>query len=614
MKRLLIFGAALLLSVSAAKAESDRIALLIGNGAYEHAPDAETAVIDVRSVGRALEAAGWEVTIGTDLDREEMQDALQELADQSGDARDLLIYYAGHALRSAERTYLAPVDQKADSAVDVEFGAVPLSLVLRILEGAGNQGVLLLDVAQVEGFRPQSFAEPGLGKIDAPKGVAVISAAPPGQAVRRTRGLESRFARLLADDLLRPDARLMATARELGAPLWTAGSASDDFALAAGATSEQPKSKPDTDTGGTDTGGDELAREIELAYWRTAERTGRAENYRAYLDRYPSGRFAAVARERLELAQEGALATPERTKPDFLDEHAMELSRARIRQVQSWLAALGHEPGTVDGLMGRNTRAAIERWERANNRPVNGYISRSDLDLLQQQGETALADETRRETEKRRVVEAEDRGYWAATGAKDTVEGYRDYLARYPDGLQAEKARENLAKLANSDSDRALRRERRDYEDARRADTPRAWRDFLADHPNGAFRDEAQTRLDQLDGTEKRAAEQERAERAEQALGLNARDRLSVEQRLRSAGFNPGPLDGRFDGETRRAISRYQADRGLPETGYLDRTTLVGLVQETGELDSKGPGELVIDGTEVIRNLLDAFGAAIRER
>ncbi|HLS18351.1 MAG TPA: caspase family protein, partial [Paracoccaceae bacterium] len=233
MKRLLIFGAALLLSVSAAGAESDRIALLIGNGDYEHAPDAETAVIDVRSVGRALEAAGWEVTIGTDLDREEMQDALQDLADQGGDARDLLIYYAGHALRSAERTYLAPVDQKADSAVDVEFGAVPLSLVLRILEGADDQGVLLLDAAQVEGFRPQSFAEPGLGKIDPPKGVAIISAAPPGQAIRRTGGQESRFARLLVDEFMRSDAKLMATADELGAPLWVAGSASDDFALAA---------------------------------------------------------------------------------------------------------------------------------------------------------------------------------------------------------------------------------------------------------------------------------------------------------------------------------------------------------------------------------------------
>src|SRR5690625_2781951 len=191
MKRFWVFGAALLLStVMAAEAASDRVALLIGNGDYEHAPDAESAIIDVRTVGRALDAAGWDVTGKTDLDSKEMEEALQLLAGQ--DARDLLIYYAGHALRSDGRTYFAPVDQKADSAVDVEFGAVPLSLVLRILEGAEQQGVLLLDAAQIDGFKPRSFAEPGLGKIEAPKGVVVISAAPPGQAVRRTRGQESR--------------------------------------------------------------------------------------------------------------------------------------------------------------------------------------------------------------------------------------------------------------------------------------------------------------------------------------------------------------------------------------------------------------------------------------
>lgn len=615
MKRLWVFGAAMLLSASAAmgtEAASDRVALLIGNGNYANAPAAETSVTDVRVVGRALEAAGWEVTVGTDLDRKEMQDALKDLADQGNDARDLLIYYAGHALRSDGRSYLAPADQSTDSAVDVEFGAVPLSLVMRILEGAGSQGVLLIDAAQVDGFKPQSFAEPGLAKIEPPAKVAVISAAPPGQAIRRSRGQESRFAKLLTDDFLRPGAALMATAKKLGAPLWTAGSAGDDFTLAA-AESRVPESKPATDTD-TDMGGDDLAREIELAYWRTAERTGRAENYKAYIDRYPDGRFAAVARERMELAQEGALAVPETAEPDFLDEHAMELSRARVRQVQSWLAALGFEPGTVDGVMGKNTRTAIERWERANNRPVNGYISRSDLDLLQQQGETALADETRRETDARRIQEAEDQGYWAATGAKATVEGYRDYLERYPDGMNAAKARAELAEFSNSDSDRALRRERQDYQDAKRADTAGAWRDFLVDHPNGAFRDEAEARLDRIDGTERKAAERDRAERAEQALGLNAQDRLSVEQRLRSLGFNPGPLDGRFDSDTRRAISGYQADRGLPETGYLDRPTLVGLVQETGDLSATLPGELVIEGTEVVRKLIDAFGAAIRDR
>ena len=57
--------------------------------------------------------------------------------------------------------------------------------------------------------------------------------------------------------------------------------------------------------------------------------------------------------------------------------------------------------------------------------------------------------------------------------------------------------------------------------------------------------------------------------------------RRLIENRLQQLGFNPGQVDGRFDRNTRRAISRYQAQGNLTATGFLDQPTLARLLSDT---------------------------------
>jgi hypothetical protein len=47
-----------------------------------------------------------------------------------------------------------------------------------------------------------------------------------------------------------------------------------------------------------------------------------------------------------------------------------------------------------------------------------------------------------------------------------------------------------------------------------------------------------------------------------------------VQARLRSFGFNPGPVDGVPEAMTERAVMRYQQNRGQPQTGKVDRELL----------------------------------------
>lgn len=46
-----------------------------------------------------------------------------------------------------------------------------------------------------------------------------------------------------------------------------------------------------------------------------------------------------------------------------------------------------------------------------------------------------------------------------------------------------------------------------------------------------------------------------------------------AQERLKIAGFDPGPVDGMLDARTQAALRQYQRQQGLPVTGALDAAT-----------------------------------------
>ena len=58
------------------------------------------------------------------------------------------------------------------------------------------------------------------------------------------------------------------------------------------------------------------------------------------------------------------------------------LTRAQIAAVQSQLAALGYEPGPVDGRLGPRTRAAIDFYQRIAGLEPTGEITAELADSL----------------------------------------------------------------------------------------------------------------------------------------------------------------------------------------------------------------------------------------
>jgi peptidoglycan hydrolase-like protein with peptidoglycan-binding domain len=75
-------------------------------------------------------------------------------------------------------------------------------------------------------------------------------------------------------------------------------------------------------------------------------------------------------------------------------------------------------------------------------------------------------------------------------------------------------------------------------------------------------------------------ATDEATQETEDRIGLDKRQRRDVQRRLKVLGFGT-KVNGKFDASTRAVITRWQAARGYPETGFLNTLQHKALLTET---------------------------------
>ncbi|MEC9343475.1 MAG: caspase family protein, partial [Pseudomonadota bacterium] len=139
--------ACLLLAVSPARA-AERVALVIGNGAYENADPLPNPPNDARAVSGALRNVGFEVVEGVDLDRRGMERAIRDFLREATDAKIALMFYAGHGMQVGGRNYLVPVDAALREATDLSFETIQLDTVLDNLNEPGRANIIVLDACR----------------------------------------------------------------------------------------------------------------------------------------------------------------------------------------------------------------------------------------------------------------------------------------------------------------------------------------------------------------------------------------------------------------------------------------------------------------------------------
>jgi len=160
-----------------------RVALVIGNSAYQSVTPLPNPQKDAGAIAASLRNIGFEVvTLSNDLTQQQLSDALRSFANEAEKSDWAMVYYAGHGIEVNGTNYLIPVDAKLKKDRDVEFEAIPLDRVMTAVNEAKKIKIVMLDAC-----RDNPFAAT-MAKTGAPDAVAAATSTAGGTVATRSVG------------------------------------------------------------------------------------------------------------------------------------------------------------------------------------------------------------------------------------------------------------------------------------------------------------------------------------------------------------------------------------------------------------------------------------------
>src|SRR5712672_445416 len=173
LRRFFLAAALLLLVCQPAFAEK-RVALVLGNSAYQNVARLANPVYDGAMIAATLKNAGFDVVEERhDLPAAETRRTLRDFADRARDADIAVVYYAGHGMEVDGTNYLIPVDAKLERDTDVYDEALSLDRVLVAIEPATRLRLVILDACRDNPFAKSMkrtvasrAVGQGLGKVE----------------------------------------------------------------------------------------------------------------------------------------------------------------------------------------------------------------------------------------------------------------------------------------------------------------------------------------------------------------------------------------------------------------------------------------------------------------
>ena len=429
---LALFMAILALAVSARPSDAaERVALVIGNATYAHAPRLANPLNDAGDVGVALARLGFEVTVIENAGYDTLRRGLRAFTRSAATAEIAVVFYAGHGIEVDGRNFLVPVDARLESDREVEFETVPLDLVSRGVEGASGLGLVILDACRDNPFAAsmrrsgatRSIGR-GLARVEPSGETLVAYAAKEGTVAADGSGRNSPYTAALLDHVEEPGLEVGLMFRKVrDSVLAATGGAQEPFTY--GSLSSEgvylKDSPEDADgppavadvagegaQGATDGSVPAMQEQVAARAYEAAERLATVAAYEAFLRRFPESFYAELARGHIReltgpdgsgpavavaadpapadplpeaaeaevaaLAVEQPADLPSSATPEE-GEAALGLGRSGRRLVQESLTALGYSTRGVDGVIGPRSRDAIARWQAARGDGATGYLT-----------------------------------------------------------------------------------------------------------------------------------------------------------------------------------------------------------------------------------------------
>jgi len=392
------FALALLISSPAAFAEK-RVALVVGNAAYQHAAPLPNPTRDARAIAQMFQVAGFDtVLLRNDVGNLDFKRALRDFFSVAKGADIAVVFFAGHGIQIADQNYLIPVDAKLAQDYDAMDEAISLDRVIEAIEPAARLRLVILDACRDNPFlmrmqrrgATRQIASRGLSKVEPNLNNTLIAyAAKAGSTAEDGPGENSPFTMALIKHVAEPglDIRL-ALGRVRDEVLRNSRNDQEPFvygSLGGGSVSLVPPivvAKP-------------VAAAEMRADYELVERINTRKAWELFISQYKSGMYVDLARERLRMLERDEAAA----------------SSARMQE----------ENSAWERVKDTEDPAAIRRFIERNKSSPHAMTAQNLLDSLEkvarEKEEKAAAEEAKKQAEAKKLAEEQ-----AAAEAKRLTE------------------------------------------------------------------------------------------------------------------------------------------------------------------------------------------------
>lgn len=298
-----------------------RVALVIGNDQYKHVTPLNKAVNDGVAMSAELKRAGFSVIFIKDGNRREMNDAINSFRDKTANGGIGVFFFAGHGVQVDGTNYLLPVDVDANRVEDLDTEAINVPYMMeKIGKSKARFTLMVLDACRNNPFPKKAGrsigSSRGMAMQDAPKGLMVLYSAGANQEAldslspedKDPNGLFTReFIKQMRNTDLRVD-EMLRKVRQSVAQKAEAIRHEQNPALYEQTTGDfflYPASMRNNSGGNAAVRFD--PKEADVVFWNSVKDSNEQADLQAYLNKFPKGDFAALAKRRLERLSENAI-------------------------------------------------------------------------------------------------------------------------------------------------------------------------------------------------------------------------------------------------------------------------------------------------------------------
>jgi uncharacterized caspase-like protein len=459
---ILVFALSML-TANAVYAEK-RVALVIGNSAYQNVVQLTNPANDAAVITEMFKKANFEVVESRhDLKNIEMRRALREFTDKAHDADIAIVYYAGHGIEVDGTNYLIPIDAALQRDTDVYDEAISLDRILQAIEPAKRLRLVILDACRDNPFgkiMKRTLASRSVGRglagVEPSKPNTLIAfAAKGGSTAADGDSNNSPFSRALAKHLTSPGLDLrkalglvrddvMRATGDKQEPFVYGSLGGEDVALVPAASMPRsPTSSSDPNVA--------VRRDYELALQINA-----IPIWNSFISNYPSGFYADLAKAQREriIAEAASIAATERAKATADEQkrlavqgaNATERAKAAVQAKAAEEARIAaekkraiEEAKVADAERAKVEAQAEESADAEHDKATTdirtaGIIPSAEtpspqapLIVSEPHSESAMTTEIQKELKRVGCYSGRVDGNWATTNTNDSVQNFARY-------------------------------------------------------------------------------------------------------------------------------------------------------------------------------------------